>query len=92
VRHANHGVANKDFTAAKQNGRYGLFLSRGENGSASLTSTSTGAGYLLMANSQGQVVAEGGAKINGVGIFRTGASCCAPPGAVGPHRYIVGKQ
>jgi hypothetical protein len=73
-------------------GGYGLFLSRGNVGSASLTSAGSGAGYLSIANSKGAIVAEGGSKPSGIGIFRTGPSCCTPPGAVGPHQYIVGRQ
>ncbi len=72
--------------------RYGLFLSRGDIGSAALTSTDTGSGRLEIANSKGDIVAQGGAKPNGIGIFLTGPSCCSPPGALGPHQYILGRQ
>jgi len=75
-----------------EDGRYGLFLSQGESSSVSLTSGKSGAGYLGISNSAGQIVAEGASQPNGVGIFRTGPSCCRPPGAIGPHQYIVGKQ
>jgi hypothetical protein len=71
--------------------RFGLFLYRGDIGSVTLTSRSTGSGYLALTNSSGAIVAEGGSKENGIGIFRTGPSCCLPPGAMGPHQYIVGK-
>jgi hypothetical protein len=73
-------------------GNYGLFISRGNTGSVVLQTSSTGAGYLSLSNKQNEVVAEGGSKPNGVGIFRTGPSCCKAPGAVGPHQYIVGKE
>lgn len=73
-------------------GNYGLFISRGNTGSVVLQAGSTGAGYLALSNKNNEVVAEGGSKSNGVGIFRTGPSCCIPPGAVGPHQYIVGKE
>jgi hypothetical protein len=73
-------------------GRYGVFLSQGETASVTLTSGKSGAGYLGISNSAGQIVAEGASQPNGVGIFRTGPSCCRPPGAIGPHQYIVGKQ
>jgi hypothetical protein len=71
--------------------RFGLLLYRGDIGSVTLTTRSTGSGYLALTNSSGAIVAEGGSKENGIGIFRTGPSCCLPPGAMGPHQYIVGK-
>lgn len=73
-------------------GRYGLFISKNDVGSVALTSTDDGAGYLGLANKAGEFVVEAASKPNGVGIVRTGPKCCPPPGAVGPHAYIVGTQ
>jgi hypothetical protein len=73
-------------------GDFGLFVSRGDIGSVTLSAAGSGAGYLSLSNAKNEIVAEGGSKPNGVGIFRTGPSCCKPPGAVGPHQYIVGRN
>jgi hypothetical protein len=73
-------------------GKFGISLWKDSIGSAVMTSSGAGAGWLGLANPKGEVVAEGGVKPNGVGIFRTGPACCDAPGAVGPHQYIVGKK
>jgi hypothetical protein len=77
---------------SSEDDRFGIVVARDTINSATLTSTSSGAGYLGLTNQTGAIVAEGAAKTNGVGIFRTGPKCCIPPGAIGPHEYIVGAQ
>jgi hypothetical protein len=92
LRATSKDLAEQAILGLTTDGNYGLFISRGDNGSVVLETGSTGAGYLSLSNKNNEVVAEGGSKADGVGIFRTGPSCCKPPGAVGPHQYIVGRN
>lgn len=87
-----HKGDNRAQLGSVSEGDFGVELSHGGLIKASLvTRRESSAGKLTLMNAPGDIVVEAGSLLTNVGIVRTGPKCCKPPGAIGPHQYIVGR-
>ncbi|MDP9088090.1 MAG: hypothetical protein M3O26_05025 [Pseudomonadota bacterium] len=80
------------YLGSEADNEFGVFLSHGKTNSARLVIRPSLAGRLTLSDTDGSVTVEAGTMDNGKGQVKTGPFCCKPPGAIGPHQYIEGRD
>jgi hypothetical protein len=71
---------------------FGMFLYEDNINTAALKLGFGGAGLFTLANAIGNITVDAGTTKKGLGIVRTGPSCCRPVGWLGPPEYLLGRQ
>ena len=80
------------YLGSEADNEFGVFLSHGKTNAARLVIRPSFAGRLTLSDTDGSVTVEGGTMDNGKGQVKTGPWCCKPPGSIGPHQYIEGRN